>query len=289
MNGHLHLNGDKAFVGNYNCPGNNSSPVLGPVPFASFPNFNNDKANNKPFKIAVFGLNPFLGGRVCAEKAAGRNDLGDYAKFYTSERYIPNVFRSASIPFVLNDPQADNAMSRYYLNIFKILYPLINHCDYQPAPDIFKGCGTPAQKANLYLANLIKAPLIVAELIPFHSIETATIDIGRLYTFNRNCYQTYHQEMFKMLDAKLANNGILFSNGNAASHALCDVLGNNLVIINTINGAQFGVWNGRFVILLFHQLGSKGGVFNGNKQKQMDGLINTIRAGITRLGGSGMI
>jgi hypothetical protein len=213
-----------------------------------------------------------MGDSTCREKEDAGNNLGDYSAFYNS----------GSIPFVLNNPISRPKMSRYYANIFKILYPLIINNVFIPWATIFHGCGNAEQKAARYMTEILAEPIIVAELIPFHSKETPTINIPNLYASDPN-YQIYHNELFNMLNLRLANNGILFSNGQSASKALKDVLAHRGLVINrAIPGCDFGTWNNRLVVLLNEQLGRRNGRFNSNIQ--YEALINEISIELGTLG-----
>ena len=257
LNGCLNQN----FIGDHPCPPNPSSPVIAPVVFSS--------SGEEPV-FAVFGLNPLFdvkNNSVCKEKSLAGNNLSDYAAFYNSKSYnTDGVF-----PFVFNP------LGSYYRNIFKILYSLCKG-GFEKWDSLFPRKNRNQIVASTYLKLIEDYPIIVAELIPFHSKSTA-VNIHALYRCNVT-YRTYHEELFRMLDIRLAKNGILFSHGQAASNALRQVLGASLTIIKSTPAYDIAKWNGRYAIILNQFMNIAGGLINGDDD--ITALIDdAISIGIT--------
>lgn len=262
LNGGLKLRGKLQFIGSHNCPGNPSSPVLGPAVFAS--------SGNKPV-FAVFGLNPLFSiSSICQEKKLAGNNLADYAAFYNSKSCTTNgVF-----PFLFGP------LGSYYRNIFLILYSLCKS-GFEEWDLIFPRQNRKEIVKDTYLKLIKHCPIIVSELIPFHSSQTGTINIANLYTCDPN-YKDYHDRLFVFLDLQLASNGILFSHGKAASNALRQVLVARGVVITRISAKyEFAIWNGRLVIILDQFLRTRGGV---NSNSDFNTLINDILKELKKLG-----
>lgn len=258
LNRCLRLKGEKAFIGSHPCPANTSNMVIAPVVFASSYNQRLEE-NQTPFEFAVFGLNPLFNthnNSVCKEKRLAGNNLGDYAAFYNSM----SCTTRGVFPFVL-DP-----MSTYYQNLFRIFNSLFDgsFCSWT---SVFPSTLSSKQKADKYIKAIEKCPIIVAELIPFHSQKTDTIDINNLYYHNPK-YRTYHEELFRILDSKITSNGIIFSHGKAASETLRQILISYGVIIRRINPKyEIAVWKGRLVVILDQFLRTINGVNSDNDHK----------------------
>lgn len=233
------------FIGNYACPPNPSSPVIAPVVFSS--------SGEEPV-FAVFGLNPLFdvqNNSICKEKSLAGNTLSDYAAFYNSK----SCNTSGVFPFVFNP------LGSYYRNIFKILYSLCQG-GFEKWDSIFPRRSRKLIVAATYLKLIKDCPIIVAELIPFHSKRTA-VNINALYACNAT-YRTYHQELFNTLNLRLAKNGVLFSHGQAASTALRQILGSSLIIIKSTPAYDIAKWNGRYVIILNQFMNIANGLINGD-------------------------
>ena len=230
-------------------------PTIGPVPFAS--------SGDKP-AFAFIGLNPLFDKKNnsgCEEKIKAGNLLGDYAAFYNSKSCTPNGI----FPFIFNP------LGKYYRNIFILIYSLCKG-EFRNWDSISPNRKTKEDKiaiSNTYLELITKCPIIVPELIPFHSSSTK-ISIDTLY-HKIPIYRHYHSELLKVLDNKLHPEGIIFVHGKASSDAITGQMSDNLRDIEKFPKEQktthkIGIWEGRVVVILSSFVGSRNGAFCTNDE-----------------------
>lgn len=228
-------------------------PVIGPVPFAS--------CSDKPV-FATFGLNPKFGKDTCEEKMIAGNDLKRYSAFYNSK----SLTDEGVFPFVLS-------RSKYYDNLFQLYRGIISG-KYKTLKEIFPENNK--TQINFENRRLLKdSPWIIAELIPFHSVKTS-VSINKLYKKNSN-YKDYHTKLFKILNDKLDDQGIVLSHGKASSDVTLDQLKEKLSYIESDNHSYtLAMWEKRLVIILNDFLGraGKGQKFRTHEQYQK--LVETI-------------
>ena len=231
--------------------------VIGPVPFAS--------SGENPF-FAVIGLNPLFDKKNnsgCKEKHLAGNSLSEYAAFYNSNS-LNGVF-----PFVFNP------LGKYYRNIFILIYSLCKG-EHKNWDTIFPKKDK-AEIVAKYKALVESCPIIVPEIIPFHSSSTK-INIDTLYR-KMPIYKDYHKELLKVLHNKMDKDGIIFVHGEASCKAIKGQMSDDLKYIKEFHLGKktthlFGIWNGRVVVILSSFVGSRNGAFSSNDN--IISLINDI-------------
>lgn len=228
-----------------------------PVPFAS------TNEQNQPLAFAFLGLNPklFLNNEATIqEKAYAGNTWDKYASFYTT----------------INRNEHD--IGSFYRNITTLMESL-KKGKLVTYPEIMEGCRNKHEKLERYNSIVEKDPLLVGELIPFHSSKIGALNQRNLNTLFEEVheYEQYLTTLVAIIFKKLDPDGWVIANGKGASAALEMFIEDKLlkgtfhkVLDKSAERYTCYVWENegayRKVLLLHNFLRTPGGAFNKNVQ-----------------------
>ncbi|WP_026575741.1 hypothetical protein [Bacillus sp. UNC438CL73TsuS30] len=233
------------------------SYLIPPVPFAS----TNEKS--QPLAFAILGLNPklFLKNDITIqEKKYAGGTWNQYATFYTT----------------INRNEHD--IGNFYRNLTVLMQSLKNG-RLVTWPEFVKGCRNKQERLERFNINVEKDPLLVGELIPFHSSKIGTLNEKNLQKLFQevNEYKQYLNALLTIIFNKLDSNGWLIANGKGASAALEIFIENKLlkgefhkVLDKRTEKYTCYIWEHegayRKVLLLHNFLRTPRGAFNSNEQ-----------------------
>ena len=214
-----------------------------PVPFVF---------QGKTAGVAVLGLNPQDRGTVEEKRTAGQLLPPAYARFYTSERCLPQA---------LSGP--------YYRNLGTMLLSLdqgrlVRFSDYLRS-------GRYGDRTAAFAAIAAGRGILEMRLIPFYSREwrpAGARGLARLLGHPR--YGRYYREMAAMLEDVLEPDGWIIANGRDPAELLPRLLAERGPLTGagppgTAAPYAFYRWQGRRIILLRQFLRSRGGRLNSDR------------------------
>lgn len=242
--------------------------LIPPVPFAS------TNEQNQPITFAFFGLNPKL-------------DLGNYSTIQ-EKRYAGDTWDQYST-FYTTINRNEHDIGSFYRNLTILMESLKHKRLVRWSAEFARGLNR-EEKLEKFIKSVEKDPLLVGELIPFHSSSSGALDEQKIRTLLLEIieYREYLTALFTIIRNKLDNNGWLIGNGKGASAALKlfiedKVLEGNFIEIHDIKSEKYTcyIWEYegmyRKVILLHEFLRRKGGELNSYEQIE-EMLINVIEA-----------
>lgn len=227
-----------------------SNDPCAPVPFVS---------NGSDLKFVVFGLNPKYNEEkdvTLIEKQHAGATWEEYSDFCTGGAIFDYLIR--------------NAPSFYHDNVFMMLNSLRLQ-KFTSNGDFYRG----KNKPDTYVETISSYKLCVADLIPYFSHTTGSMDVPMLYG-NFPYLKDYFEKLTDGVFAHLEDDGWILVNGQAVSNAFLSLVGDEMVILldNKTKGYSLGKYKGKKVIVLHEFLRRQAGKLN--KNEDIEAMINTV-------------